>query len=188
MPYSAPRTWVANVTAITAAALNTDLRDNLNYHQGLLDGTGSGNVTVPDALIVDDTNLRLFMSGGNPWLQWDATDFLVYNRASNLLILQIGGSNVLLVDSAGKLTGTGFYASSITTIANTVNGTFTHGLGARPRFIGGFRAAVGVTPAIPVGFEFASGSICRFTNADNSAITVNNQVGSSQDVIVFAML
>jgi hypothetical protein len=39
---------------LSAAALNTDIRDNENYLKGLLDGTGADDVTLPRRLFLPD--------------------------------------------------------------------------------------------------------------------------------------
>jgi hypothetical protein len=53
MAWTAPRTWVANAI-LQAAQLNTDIRDNLLYLKGLLDGTGADDVTLPRRLFLSD--------------------------------------------------------------------------------------------------------------------------------------
>src|SRR5687768_14477793 len=126
MVWSAPRTWVANVTAITAAALNTDLRDNLNYLKGLLDGTGPAiNVTLPAGLVFPATiGTRIVLYGdglnryqigvesGATWLMGDG-GIRFYDDADT----PASSPPRLALDTAtGKLTGTGFFDSGATAI------------------------------------------------------------------------
>lgn len=197
MAWTSPRTWVANVTAITALALNTDLRDNLNYLKGLLDGTGADNVTVPANLrIANDAAFELFLSGGNPWLELDTDDALVYNRASDIFLVRIGGTNVLQVASNGKLIGSAFYDSGQITAASGAGvQTALHGLGARPRVVAGIESAtsgvVGVdSSSSVVGLMTRSGggSVVNFSDHNNSNIRYTNSGGSTMYIRIFAML
>jgi hypothetical protein len=51
MAWTAPVSYVAGTVA-TAANMNTYVKDDLTYLNGLLDGTGSGDVTMPGNLIL----------------------------------------------------------------------------------------------------------------------------------------
>jgi hypothetical protein len=182
MAWTNPRTWVANVTAITAAALNTDLRDNLNYLKGLLDGTGSDTVTVPGTLVVDDANYSLLMSGGTlPAINVDTGgDIWFYNRPINTYTWRVAGLDVLTVDANGKLGGRGFYDSGAVTIADTATQAFTHGLGARAD-----TSTTGVNTIVP---DPNATTQVHFTTATNTVISVRNVTGVTRYARVFAML
>jgi hypothetical protein len=81
MAWSAPRTWVANAI-LQAAQLNTDIRDNLNYLKGLLDGTSSGDPIVQPA--GEANGYRLGASGARARLFTafsPAIPFLTFNAA-----------------------------------------------------------------------------------------------------------
>lgn len=195
MAWTSPRTWVALTTAITAAALNTDLRDNLNYLKGLLDGTGSTDVTVPaDLYVANDANFGLQKST-NPRLLFDSgPDEIAYDRTNNLYAIKVAGANALTIDSTGKLTGAGFYDSGAVSIAAGVSTDFSHGLGARPRFVRGWFSTVGSadladgstaqTPNILVG---GSAADVRFSYSTNTVSRVTNGLGVTAWVRVFAM-
>src|SRR5688500_13540532 len=150
MAWSVPITWVANVTAITAARLNTDLRDNLNYLKGLLDGTGSDTVNVPSTLVINNDILyHLQVNGGNPRILVDTGDLFAFIRASNDWRFITGGADTLTISGAGKLTGTGFYDSGATAIGTSTTVDVAHGLGARPRFVFGYWTTAGAAALDP---------------------------------------
>lgn len=190
MVWSAPRTWVASVTAITAAALNADLRDNLNYLKGLLDGTGSGDVTVPAGLALNNDSVnKLTKNGSNPIWFMDTLDSFQYDRASNSWWFAVGGTVVLTISSTGQLTGGSFYESTPTSVANTVNQGFTHGLGVQPRWVGAWYGTSGAgnqqNPAVVSAVNIAG--MVRVQAADSTTISVVNNVGSTQFVRVVAI-
>lgn len=197
MAWTAPRTWVANVTAITALALNTDLRDNLLYLKGLLDGTGGAvTVTVPDNLqIENDANFTLFKAGNYAYLGYDANDYAAYDRTNNYFNWFIGGANKLQLDGNGMLTGAGFYDSGATSVGASSTVNLTHGFAARPRFVWGWQAPASATlgdtsgttattlTTVPNGWTLAF-----IYSATASVIRVDNTTGSTVYVRVFAML
>jgi hypothetical protein len=126
MVWNSPRTWVANVTAITAAALNTDLRDNLNYLKSLLDGTGSGAVRVPANLHVQDDD--------NAWvghtsttdrygMNVDANDWWDYDRTSNTFRFIVGNTVQFTIAAGGALGGSSGVTQFTSTIQRFANDT-----------------------------------------------------------------
>lgn len=199
MAWTSPRTWVANVTAITALALNTDLRDNLNYLKGLLDGTGSGNVTVPDSLFIDnDANFALsFPGAGLPQITFDTgSDYLRYSRATNQVIFAIGGALPLFFDATGKLSGTGFYASGAASLASAGTASLTHGLGARPRFVWGWfnttslaaAADTSSTANFTIRDDQTPGTTVYWFDCTNTTLRITNNTGVTAYYTVYAML
>ena len=194
MAWTSPRTWVANVTAITALALNTDLRDNLNYLKGLLDGTGGDYVVTPEELYVEnDLNFALFKDGGlNPTLVADTNDWLTYSRASNSWNFLVGGASTLVLASDGKLTGTGFYESTTagTLITSGSSQGFLHGLGAQPRYVfvwyGTSGAGNQTNVATPA--TLSVGATVRFSAVDSTNILVINNTAGSIYARVVAIL
>lgn len=134
----------ATTGAIITAAYGNILRDNLAYHQGLLDGTGSDIVKFPTTVrFVNDNNFSAEISGGNPIIRFDSSgsDFLLYDRTNNILQFYVASALKFQVDSGGKVTGTGFYDSGTVTVAGgTTSPTFSHGFAVRPRLIGGWWA------------------------------------------------
>lgn len=217
MAWNSPRTWVANVTAITAAALNTDLRDNLLYLFGFTDGSTGGTITRPSGN--DDQALR-WLLGGSRYARVQAAagtaiflaangyyDGTNWNRDdTSQPIMRVGidqtagifaigraaaGSNpatiieLLDVDSGGKLTGAGFYDSGPVSVANGVTQSFAHGFGVRPRFVFGLFG--NPTVAVPVAIYVVAAATCRLTQVDITNITVNNAVGSTTFIQMFAI-
>jgi hypothetical protein len=166
--------------------------------KGLLDGTGSDTVTVPGTLVVDDANYSLLMSGGTlPAINVDTGgDIWFYNRPINTYTWRVAGLDVLTVDANGKLGGRGFYDSGAVTIADTATQAFTHGLGARPRFVWGWSSSVstaaladtsttGVNTIVP---DPNATTQVHFTTATNTVISVRNVTGVTRYARVFAML
>lgn len=189
MPYTSPATAVTG-NIITAAFWNTSGRDNLNYHQGLLDGTGSGTVTHPGGLVLNNDSVNnLTKNGANPIWFMDTLDSFQYNRATNEWWFAVGGTVILTIDSTGKLTGGSFYESTPTSVANTVNQGFTHGLGVQPRWVGAWYGTTGAgnqqNPAVVSAVNIAG--MVRVQAADSTTISVVNNVGSTQFVRVVAI-
>jgi hypothetical protein len=198
MPFTAPRTWVANVTAITAAALNTDLRDNLNYLKGLVDGTGGAvTVTVPYQLAVaNDGNFRLWTDAFGPHITLDTDDKLHYDRANNTFAWYIGAALKLSLNTYGELKGAGFYDSGALTIADTATSNLSHGLAFRPRFVFGYYTSVSVAPLDgdsttginPIVADVTATSVVHFTTISATTISVRNLTGGTRYARVYAMV
>lgn len=208
MAWTSPRTWVANVTALTALAMNTDLRDNLNYLKGLLDGTDTtNNVTVASGLKVsankqaDPTtggvglHMSVNRSGGQAEVNFfnvnsnptAAFDWRIYNGSAWV--------TALALSPAGKLTGLGFYDSGATSVGASTTVNLTHGFASRPRFVWGWQAAASATLADGSGTiattlaTVPNGWTHTFIySANASVVRVDNTTGGTIYVRVFAML
>jgi hypothetical protein len=193
MAWTAPRTWIPGAI-LAAAQLNTDIRDNLGYLKGLLDGTGSDAVTVPSTIAVaNDALFILGKTSGNPLVGFDSTDYLLYDRTSNLFEFFVGGVEKLRLDGNGKLTGAGFYSSGeqAITAGNTI--TVNHGLAARPRFVGGFFInSSGVenakTSPILVSYDNGWTNAVIITSVTSTQISIKNALGVTEYAHVYAQL
>lgn len=248
MAWAAPPTIVSG-TVITSGWANAYVRDNTNYLHDRLDNgqVGSGATLLP----VNDSAFTLDSGGGNPFVQfdtgdqllftradnyfhfrfggvdkaivgaagdfaasslaidancklyspgagtidllWDSNDYLRYDRATNVWLFVVGGSAIpLAIDGAtGKLTGTGFYRSAEVGIANGATANFTHGLGARPSWVGGFYAAVSGTEdslTSPINVGAGSTGVAITTGGVTSTIvTVSNNSGAGIAARVYAI-
>jgi hypothetical protein len=194
MAWTAPRTWIPGAI-LAAAQLNTDIRDNLSYLKGLLDGTGGATaVTVPDRLAIhNDAAYYLDVVSSDPRMIYDTNDYLWYLRSTNVWTVVIGGTSVLTVDGNGKLAGAGFYSSGeqAITAGNTI--TVNHGLAARPRFVGGFFInSSGVenakTSPILVSYDNGWTNAVIITSVTSTQISIKNALGVTEYAHVYAQL
>lgn len=187
MPWTSPKTWVVGAI-LTAAELNTNVRDNLNYLKGLLDGTGTDAVRFPPATVrfYNDTNFWLSMIAGNPFLAWDADDYLQYDRTNNHLNFHIATALKLRVDANGKLTGAGFFDSGeFSRAPGGAASKINHGLAARPRLVIGIQSTVSGVVGNDASASVISG-ITEYSTAaiyildwNNTQITYNNGSAST---------
>lgn len=189
MAWTTPATVVTG-DIITAAYGNTYVRDNTAYLKGLLDGTGSGTVTVPGKLsIANDAAFFLDKSGADPLLQWDTNDYMAYSRSGNHYSVVIGAALAFDIDANGKLTGIGFYDSGAFSAGAGVTTTLHTGWGAnQPRFVWGYWGNGSGTITLPIaGFDAPAGA-SKFGNVDvaSDAIEVINGSGSTHWFRVFA--
>lgn len=192
MPYTTIPTVVTG--DIIPASHGNLLKANLDYHQGLLDGTGGAvTVTVPSTLrIANDAQWSLGLSVSNPLLNFDANDFMYFDRSGNQLVLQVGASNFpLILASTGKLTGAGFYSSGEVSVTNANSTTVSHGLPARPRSVLGFAStSTGSEDAktIPFGGGWNTNDTIRVTSVTSTQITVRNDDGGTRFLHIYARL
>lgn len=193
MPWSVPATVVTG-DIITAAWGNTYVRDNPAYLMSLLNGTGGAiTVTVPDRLQVsNDGNFALYKLAGGPIFVFDSNDYIYFDRASNYWQFVIDGLQKYLLDSNGKITGAGFYDSGNVTITAGASQTFTHGLGAQPRFVGGVHdngaGAGSVIYTLHPSLYAPGTASVRWDQVNASSLLVNNNTAASRIVRVWAML
>ncbi len=243
--WTSPRTWVANVTAITASALNTDIRDNESYLKEVIAGTNSDKVPGPalssalaipgtatvtnngnghDFSVGPDTASRysrmftidglLYVTNNAYWdgaaWQRDSTSYpswlmlLGSNTPSasvNSWTIQYAASasgaitwtTRLGLDTAGKLTGAGYYVSAEQTITSPNTVTVSHGLGAKPRFVSVFHASASgaesaaTTPGHPA-YDDAVANQVTIISVTTSQIQVRNRFGTTQYAYIYAML
>jgi hypothetical protein len=154
----------------------------------------NGDVTAAGALIASgDASFSLFKSGGvTPLIQFDTNDYYSYDRSANTHNMAIGGVNKLTIDANGKLTGSGIYRSAEVGIANGATANFTHGLGARPAWVGGFYNSVSGTEdslTNPINVGVGSTGVAITTGAvTNTIITVTNGSGAGIAARVYAIL
>jgi hypothetical protein len=70
-----------------------------------MSGNALGDFSAPGSALIRtprveiDPNAYLVLSGGNPLLAFDATDYITYNRADNRFALAIGATPVMTVDA-----------------------------------------------------------------------------------------
>jgi hypothetical protein len=190
MPFGAP--FTATAGAVLTSAIWNIVRDDLNYHQGLLDGTGGAvTVTTPDRFqVAADNNFALYKSGTAIVNLWDTGDALVYQRSTNVWSIQIGGADKLLLDANGKLTGAGFYDSGEVALATGASTNLSHGLTARPRVvIGWFNTASGVpdskTGPVPLA---VSTTVPYISAATGTVVSVTNPTAGTRYVQIYAIL
>jgi hypothetical protein len=194
MAWTAPRTWVANAV-LAAAQLNTDIRDNLLYLKGLLDGTGADAVSFPTTAQFGLSNFFAGPSGGNPLLNLDSGDGLSYDRAANVLTVTIGGLAKLQVDANGKLTGAALWNSGRFAVAAGATVDTNHAwltAGLRPAFVLGFYQAGTQTPDNNIqqvcGMGPASTEKVRITLVDSAKVRVVSGDSVSNTVVLYAIL
>lgn len=192
MAWVSPRTWVASAI-LTAAQLNTDVRDNLNYLKGLLDGTGSDAVTVPGVLnIMADSLFSFQKTSGDPIWVMDANDWLQWQRASNALRLVIGAVEKFAIDGNGKLTGAGFFDSGEVSIAATGYLSVPHGLPARPRFVsawGGLSSGTANSKTLPFGHSTQiPANELTINDVDATRVYLYNGYGATRYANVYCIL
>lgn len=193
MAWSTPYTATAG-TILTAATWNVYVRDDLSYLKGLLDGTGGAvTVRVPSTLeLVGDANFNLNIGGGNPILQFDSgPDSFAYIRASNFFQWIVAGGLKMQLDSAGKLTGAGFYDSGELSLAASASSSPSHGLGAKPRFVWGYLSTVSgeVAGTAATAILTGTGTATIFiSTVSSTTIVVQNTAGATRYARVLAML
>jgi hypothetical protein len=129
-----------------------------------------------------DTVYSAFMSAGLAVLQFDTNDYMYYDRAANTYNWDIGAGIMLTLDSAGKLTGTGFYRSTEVTITNGNNANFAHGLSAKPSNVYGVHGTVTTNNLTIIGQ-----SSVTFGQIDGVNINVANASGATRFVLVMAI-
>lgn len=93
------------------------------------------------------------------------------------------------VDGTGKLTGAGFYDSGEFALASGASTTLIHGLGAKPRILGGYLSAVAgeVAGTAPTQLLDASTTV-SVTGVSSTQITVYNGAAGTRYGRVTAML
>jgi hypothetical protein len=194
MAWTSPRTWVSGI--LSSAALNTDVRDNENYLKGLLDGTGTDAVITPTTLQIANTaNWLLALTGGFPLINFDANDYIIYDRTNNLFRLGIGGADKLDIDANGKITGGAVWNSGRFAVAAGATVDTNHGwltLGLRPAFVLGFYQAGTQTPDVNIqqvcGMGPASTEKVRITLVDGAKVRVVSGDSVSNTVVLYAIL
>lgn len=192
MAWTTPKTWAVR-EKVTAALMNTHLRDNLAWLRGMLDGTGSGTLTTPGNLNVSndvDFNLQK-LSATQPILSFDGNDYIEYNRTANTFILRIAGANKLTLDTNGLLTGAGFFESTEYSVANGATQNIPHGFTGTPRDVEGRYNTVtgdsGRTRCLAKGYT-APASSCYISEVGATNIVVINNTGATVYVKVWARL
>lgn len=138
---------------------------------------------------------------GSAWNRDDTAAALtaLYSDLGFPLVLKYAASganpaspiNALLVDTVGKLTGSGFYASSQVSVGNGVTQTFNHGLTTQPRFVFGYydTAPVSGVLTLPVAIDLlAAGAVCKLNSVSTTQIAVTNSTGGTRLIQMFAML
>jgi hypothetical protein len=173
MPFGAP--FTATAGAVLTSAIWNIVRDDLNYHQGLLDGTGGAvTVTTPDRFqVAADNNFALYKSGTAIVNLWDTGDALVYQRSTNVWSIQIGGAD-----------------SGEVALATGASTNLSHGLTARPRVvIGWFNTASGVpdskTGPVPLA---VSTTVPYISAATGTVVSVTNPTAGTRYVQIYAIL
>jgi hypothetical protein len=185
---------VANAV-LAAAQLNTDIRDNLLYLKGLLDGTGADAVAFPTTAQFGLAGFFAGPSSGNPLLNFDSGDGFVYDRAANSLVLNIGGLAKLQVDANGKLTGAALWNSGRFAVAAGATVDTNHAWLAnslRPAIVFGYYA--GGTQILdgnvqtPLGIGPASTEKLKITVVDTLKVRVVSSDTVSNTVVLYAIL
>jgi hypothetical protein len=105
MAWTTPRTWVTN-EIVTAAQLNSHLRDNTRFLKGL-----DGNITLEDRVIIDgDANFYAEIDGGSDaLLSMDSTDTFKYDRGANFFQFNIAGAEEAQINANGLKLASGNY-------------------------------------------------------------------------------
>lgn len=187
MAYSTP--FTATAGAVLTAAIWNVIRDDLNYHQGLLDGTGSGTVTVPgDLQAQNDAHFRMTKIGGFPYLEFDTNDQIAFDRTSNIWYFFINSVAMLNFTSDGKLQGKGFYDSGEVSTLNGGNGAVNHGLGARPRVVFLYYSTTGSGTADSKTLLARPGGSVDLNGVTSTQITWHNGFGSTIWANAYAIL
>lgn len=103
MAWTSPRTWNVG-DKVTAALMNTHLRDNLQALYNVLSGAASA---FGPSFTLNDGILGLSVNGGSlPRLTLDTNDYLEYDRGANVWRFRVGGTVVGMIDGAGNFTAT----------------------------------------------------------------------------------
>lgn len=100
-----------NVTATGGSGTRTDwvisLAASSSAYLALSGGSLSGSLAVTGAVTAtdrfnpgNDANYYLNINAGSPVINFDATDYLSYNRASNVLTAFVGGTSVMAIANA----------------------------------------------------------------------------------------
>lgn len=189
-----------------AAEWNLNVLQQGNWTQEVLAGTNSdkipgtaiaGPVTLQGNVYYNnDGNAGLEFSSVNPTLKFDAgPDSFAYIRATNLFQWIVAAALIMQLDSGGKLTGAGFFASAETAITTGATATIAHGYGtvAGPRFVDGvYASGTGVRPDVPLDHHSSTlagrGTVRLAKYEDNTgSINVTNDTGATVYVTVFAI-
>jgi hypothetical protein len=185
--------WATPPTATTGniitAANGNVWRDDLNYLKGQIDGTGSGDNTMPSGLILNNDSVnKLTKNGANPIWFVDTLDSLQYDRATNAWWFAVGGTVITTMASTGKLTGGAFYDSGVVSVANGGNLNATHGLGDLPRFVAGWFHASANPPTFPLAMDGLTAHTIGISTVTTTQITAFNTSGGTKNMRVVAML
>lgn len=130
--------------------------------------------TVAAATFQVDANYTFALNTGNPRITVDTNDYLSYNRATNQWMVFIGGVQVLIIQSDGRVTsavaasaGSDFMrktevdaaTSALTTSVNTAQSTANGAVSTINNFINRFVGAVQAFPvsAVPTGWLECTG-------------------------------
>jgi len=66
-----------------------------------------GGLQVSNVFTVGDGNFGMSLNGNSPYIAFDNTDFLGYDRSTNVFSFNIGNAGKAQIDSAGNLSNTG---------------------------------------------------------------------------------
>lgn len=189
-----------------AAEWNTNVLQQGNWTQEVLAGTNA--TKIPGSALANplaapgpvsfhnDANFLVQLVGGNPVVQFDSgPDEFAYIRASNAFQWIVAGALTMQLDSVGKLTGVGIFASSETAITAGSTVAISHGFGsvAGPRFVDGvYATGTGVRPDYPLDHHsslLASRSTVRLSQYEDNSGSVNviNNTGATVYVTVYAI-
>lgn len=163
------------------------LRDNLNGHKSFAEG--SAPFPGASQAFGNDANFALNYNSGNPLLQFDSTDFLLYARGGNEYGFYVGGAKKFSIDANG-LIQTAAFTSAETTITAGSTANIAHGLGVAPRFFG---AVYGTTTGLAnctklVIPSFNSlGSFARMSDAGATNLVIVNGTAATIYVYAFAL-
>lgn len=168
MSWTTPRTWVAGET-VTAAMLNTHLRDNLNAFTPLGDPTVA--TTYPVTLSATTTN---------PTLGTGGSTIGKYSQVGK----QVSGSGLITFGSAGANAGSGTYQINLPTAVDPYLGV--------GQIVGGFTARCAGAFTRGDLYLTNGAGVCRFVYTSaavgGSSIAANNTtpgVWTNNDTIQF---
>lgn len=173
---------------ITEAWLD-DVRLNLNQHKTFAEGTAPFPGTAQ--AFGNDANFALNYNSGNPLLQFDGTDFLLYARGSNEYGFYVGGAKKFAIDASG-LIQTAAFTSAEQTITNGSTANVAHGFASIPRWVfvryatasGALSAATRV--AVPSYVSF--GAQLRIEQVGGTNVVLINNTGATVYAYVLALL
>lgn len=171
------------ITEAWVDAVRINSNDQKTFAEGTAPFVGSSQA------FANDSAFKVAKSGTGPYLQFDSTDYLEYDRTNNSLRVIIGGSLVFSIDSSGRIQDA-LWESSEQTITNGSTANIAHGFSTTPRLWGGRYNTVtgdaGRTRVISDGY-LAVASSARIEQVGGTNIVVINNTGATIYAKVWAL-
>lgn len=178
---------IATGTVWNATEWTTYLRSNLNDLIAFANGTAPfvGSAQA----FANDGQFYAGKSGNNPFINFDANDYLIYDRAGNTFNFAIGGTQVFRIDANGLIQAAAF-TSAEQSVASGGTINVAHGLGLRPRWA---TALYGVSTGAAnctrqaIHSQNSLGAFFRMKDVDATNLVFHNETAVTLFFYAFAL-